>query len=272
MAALDFVSVVGFILIVLVSVGVATWMAGAIYFDLCGASRSGALCAVAWGALVVAGLTLWQPAWQPFLALSGLFALFLVWWFSQRPSNEREWNPNFAVLPRIEVVGDRVTIHAGACIGEPGFGFAPDPTGHVKVPQIGRVIIHDEARIGANTTIDRGTGPDTVIGPGCMIDNLVQIGHNVQLGRGCIVVGQVGISGSTRIDEFVVLAGQVGVAGHLEIGKGAIVAAKSGVTHGLPGGETYGGIPAVPVKQWRRQVAALARLARPKRKGPESDG
>ncbi len=108
---MDFVSVVGFVLIVLVSVGVATWMAGAIYFDLCGASRSGALCAVAWGALVVAGLTLWQPAWQPFLALSGIFALFLVWWFSQRPSNEREWNPNFAVLPRIEVVGGQITIH-----------------------------------------------------------------------------------------------------------------------------------------------------------------
>ena len=111
MAALDFVSVVGSILIVLVSVGVATWMAGAIYFDLCGASRSGALCAVAWGAVVVAGFTLWQPAWKPFLALSGIFAIFLAWWFSQRPSNEREWNPNFAVLPRIEVVGGQVTIH-----------------------------------------------------------------------------------------------------------------------------------------------------------------
>ncbi|MDP6351584.1 MAG: UDP-3-O-(3-hydroxymyristoyl)glucosamine N-acyltransferase [Alphaproteobacteria bacterium] len=167
------------------------------------------------------------------------------------------------------LIGDRVTMHAGARVGEPGFGFAQDPAGHVKVPQIGRVIIHDDARIGANTTIDRGAGSDTIIGPGCMIDNSVQIGHNVQLGRGCVVVAQVGISGSTRIDDFVVLAGQVGVAGHLEIGKGAIVAAKSGITRGLPGGQTYGGIPAVPVTEWRRQVATLARLARRKRKETE---
>jgi len=167
------------------------------------------------------------------------------------------------------LIGDRVVIHPGARIGQPGFGFAPDAAGHLKVPQLGRVVIHDDVDIGANTTIDRGSGPDTVIGQGCMIDNLVQIGHNVQLGRGCIVVSQVGISGSTRLGDFVVLGGQAGLAGHLSVGSGARVAARGGVTHDLPGGQDYGGFPAAPVREWRRQVASLARLARRTRKEDE---
>ncbi|MBT6983845.1 MAG: UDP-3-O-(3-hydroxymyristoyl)glucosamine N-acyltransferase, partial [Rhodospirillaceae bacterium] len=111
------------------------------------------------------------------------------------------------------VVGDRVTVHPGARIGQDGFGFAIDPGGHIKVPQVGRVLIGDDCDIGANTTIDRGSMRDTVIGPGCWIDNLVQIGHNVELGRGCVIAAMAGISGSTKVGNFVAIGGQVGMAG-----------------------------------------------------------
>jgi len=162
------------------------------------------------------------------------------------------------------LVGDDVVIHPGVRIGQEGFGFASDETGHTKVPQLGRVVIGDRVEIGANSTIDRGSGPDTVIGAGCMIDNLVQIGHNVKLGPGCVVVAQVGIAGSTKLGKGVVLGGQVGIAGHLNIGDGAQIAAFAGVMRDMPGGEAYAGAPAVPVKQAFRQVAALARLANKK--------
>jgi UDP-3-O-[3-hydroxymyristoyl] glucosamine N-acyltransferase len=161
-------------------------------------------------------------------------------------------------------IGSRVKIYPGVRIGQDGFGFAPDPAGHVKVPQLGRVIVEDDVEIGANTTIDRGAGPDTVIGAGTMIDNLVQIGHNVTIGRGCVLVAQVGISGSTRLGDFVMLGGQVGLAGHLSIGSGARVAAKSGVMRDIPAGATFCGSPAVPINEFFRQVAALQRLAKKK--------
>lgn len=158
------------------------------------------------------------------------------------------------------VLGKGVRLYPGACVGQDGFGFAIDPTGHVKVPQLGRVIIQDYVQVGANATIDRGAGPDTIIGEGTWIDNLVQIGHNVKIGRGCIIVAQVGISGSTELEDFVALGGQVGVAGHLKIGAGARIAAQSGVMRNVPAGEEHMGSPAVPIKQFMRQVAALSRL------------
>ena len=157
------------------------------------------------------------------------------------------------------LIGKRVLIHAGARIGQDGFGFAMGED-HFKVPQLGRVLIGDDVEIGANTTIDRGSGPDTVIGPGSKIDNLVQIAHNVCLGRGCVIVSQVGISGSSRLDDYVVIGGQGGLAGHLHLGKGARVAAQGGVIRDVGPGETVGGTPAVPVRDWHRQTIALSRL------------
>ncbi|WP_114391771.1 UDP-3-O-(3-hydroxymyristoyl)glucosamine N-acyltransferase [Oleisolibacter albus] len=168
------------------------------------------------------------------------------------------------------LIGSRVVIYPGARIGQDGFGFAMDLAGHVRVPQLGRVIVEDDVEIGANVTIDRGAGPDTVIGRGCMIDNLVQIGHNVALGPGCVIVAQAGISGSTKLDHHVVLAAQAGVTGHLKIGAGAQIAAQSGVMRDVAPGEKVGGSPAVPMRQWLRQVAVLGRLVRVK--GDQGDG
>lgn len=168
------------------------------------------------------------------------------------------------------VIGSNVVIYPGVRIGQSGFGFAPDPVVPVKVPQLGRVIIEDNVEVGANSTIDRGAINDTVIGPGTMIDNLVQIGHNVRIGRGCVIVSQVGISGSTVLEDYVQLGGQAGLAGHLHIGRGARVAAKSGVMRDIEPGGIVGGIPAVPVKQWHRQSAALGNLARLKKTASDS--
>ncbi len=159
------------------------------------------------------------------------------------------------------MIGARVVLHPGARIGQPGFGFAPDAEAPVKVPQLGRVIIGDDVEVGANSTVDRGSGHDTVIGPGTMIDNLVQIGHNVVLGRGCILAALVGISGSTKLGDFVMAGGQAGFAGHLEIGDGARIAAKSGVMRDIAPGETVCGAPAVPIRSFMKQVAILQRLA-----------
>ena len=162
------------------------------------------------------------------------------------------------------LIGKRVVIFPGVRIGQEGFGFAIDRGGHVKIPQLGRVLIEDDVEIGANTTIDRGSGPDTVIAQGCRIDNLVQIAHNVRVGRGSVIAAQSALAGSARVGEFVQIAGQVGVADHRTIGDGVRLAGQTGVTRDIEPGGTYGGTPAVPIRQWHRQSAQLARLARGK--------
>jgi UDP-3-O-[3-hydroxymyristoyl] glucosamine N-acyltransferase len=167
--------------------------------------------------------------------------------------------PNASITHAL--VGNHVTIHAGVAVGQDGFGFAMSKAGHLKVPQIGRVIIQDGVEIGANTTIDRGALRDTVIGEGTKIDNLVQIGHNVVIGRHCIIVAQTGISGSAELGDFVVLGGQVGVVGHVKIGAGAQIAASSNVRGDVPPGVRWGGTPAKPVRLWFRELTLLQRLA-----------
>jgi UDP-3-O-[3-hydroxymyristoyl] glucosamine N-acyltransferase len=167
--------------------------------------------------------------------------------------------PNASVTHAL--IGNHVTIHAGVAIGQDGFGFAMSQAGHLKVPQIGRVIIQDGVEIGANTTIDRGALRDTVIGEGTKIDNLVQIGHNVVIGRHCIIVAQTGISGSAELGDFVVLGGQVGVVGHVKIGAGAQIAGSSNVRGDVPPGVRWGGTPAKPVRLWFREITLLQRLA-----------
>lgn len=158
------------------------------------------------------------------------------------------------------ILGRGVRIYPGAVIGRPGFGFAIDPAGFVSVPQLGRVIIEDGVEIGANATIDRGAGPDTIIGAGSRIDNLVQLGHNVQIGKACVIVAQTGISGSTKFGDFVMTGGQSGFAGHLTIGSGARIGAQSGVMRDVPPKSELMGTPAVPIKKFMRQVATLAKL------------
>lgn len=160
------------------------------------------------------------------------------------------------------LVGARVRIYPGVRIGQDGFGFAIDPAGHVTVPQLGRVIIEDNVEIGANTTIDRGAGPDTFIGRGSRIDNLVQIGHNVRIGKGCIIVAQVGISGSTELGDFVAAGGQAGFSGHIKIGAGARIGAQSGVMRDIPSGVEVVGSPAVPIREFMRRFALVGKMTK----------
>ena len=164
-------------------------------------------------------------------------------------------------------IGDDVQIFPGALIGQPGFGFASNDSGHIRIPQMGRVIVQDKVEIGAGTDIDRGALGDTVIGEGTKIDNLVHIGHNTRIGRHCIILAQVGISGSCNIGDFVVLGGQVGLTDHVTIGNGARFIGRSGLMSGeYAGGQDYGGQPAVPARDWMRQIAAVKALAARKRK------
>jgi UDP-3-O-[3-hydroxymyristoyl] glucosamine N-acyltransferase len=182
---------------------------------------------------------------------------------------------NAQIGPHVSIshalIGDRCTIHAGTRIGQDGFSYVSGAMGHVKIPQLGRVIIQDDVEVGANAAIDRGSLADTLIGEGTKIDNLVQIAHNNRIGRRCIIVAQVGISGSCEIGDVAVLGGQAGVADHLKIGAGTFVAAKSGVTRNLEAGKIYAGYPAHPIDQWRREVGTLARLTKASRSKNERD-
>jgi UDP-3-O-[3-hydroxymyristoyl] glucosamine N-acyltransferase len=157
-------------------------------------------------------------------------------------------------------VGPGSVVHSGAVLGADGFGYATQGGVHHKVPQVGRVVVGRDVEVGANSTIDRATLGETRIGDGTKIDNLVQIGHNVQVGRHCILCGQAGIAGSTRLGDYVVLAGQAGVSGHIHLGDGAQVAAKSAALTSVEPRTQVAGIPAIELRRWRRQSVLIARL------------
>ncbi len=159
------------------------------------------------------------------------------------------------------VVGSRVVLHSGARIGSDGFGYVYQGGAHQKIPHVGRCVIGDDVEIGANSTIDRGSIDDTVIGAGSKLDNLVHVGHNVRIGRLCLFMAHVGISGSTHIGDGVIFAGQSGAAGHLEVGTGARLAARAAVFRDVPAGETWSGTPARPHREELRKDASLHRLA-----------
>jgi len=163
-------------------------------------------------------------------------------------------------------LGNRVILQPGVVIGADGFGFAFDPEGegqgprHYKFPQVGIVVVEDDVEIGANTCVDRATTDSTRIGDGTKLDNLVQIGHNVNIGRHCIIVAQVGVAGSTELEDYVTLGGQAGIAGHLRLEKGAVVAAQSGVSRGVKSKEVVSGYPAIAHGAWKRVSVLVQRL------------
>jgi UDP-3-O-[3-hydroxymyristoyl] glucosamine N-acyltransferase len=167
--------------------------------------------------------------------------------------------PNVTIRENVEI-GDNVIIHSGTVIGSDGFGFAKDKGVHHKIPQIGGVRIEDDVEIGANVTIDRAALGVTRIGKGTKIDNLVQIGHNVDIGENCIIVAQVGIGGSTKVGNDSILAGQVGLVGHIKIGNRVVIGAQSGVTKDIPDDTTIFGYPAREIHKTKRIEAHLSRL------------
>jgi UDP-3-O-[3-hydroxymyristoyl] glucosamine N-acyltransferase len=160
------------------------------------------------------------------------------------------------------LIGDGVTIASNVSIGSEGFGFVPGPKGPVRLSHVGRVVIGRGVEIGANCAIDRGALGDTVIGERTALDNLVQIGHNVRIGKNCVLAGQAGVAGSAVLGDHVMVGGAVSISDHVTIGDGAKIAGKSGVMRDVAAGETVAGYPAVPVRQWHRQTARLAKLSR----------
>jgi UDP-3-O-[3-hydroxymyristoyl] glucosamine N-acyltransferase len=166
-----------------------------------------------------------------------------------------------AVIREGTQLGDDVILQPGVVLGGDGFGFATDAQRHhVKIPQVGHVVIGDQVEIQANSCVDRASLEATVIGRGTKVDNLTQIGHNCRLGEDVLICAQVGLAGSTNIEDQALLAGQVGVAGHCTVGRGAIITAQSG-THGdLPAGKMFSGSPAFEHRQWLRATAVFARL------------
>lgn len=160
------------------------------------------------------------------------------------------------------IIGNRVILQPGSVIGSDGYGYEFSGGRHVKIDQVGIVEIGDDVEIGANTTIDRARFGKTVVGEGTKIDNLVMIAHNVVIGKHCLIVGQTGIAGSSKLEDYVTAAAQVGVAGHVTIGAKALLTARTGVTANIPGGVTYAGKPALPIREEMKQQAQLRRLAR----------
>ncbi|MEO7083236.1 MAG: UDP-3-O-(3-hydroxymyristoyl)glucosamine N-acyltransferase [Gemmatimonadaceae bacterium] len=176
-----------------------------------------------------------------------------------------EIGSNVQLFPSVTIysgsrIGNRVMVHSGARIGSDGFGYIQRDGQHVKIPHVGRCLIEDDVEIGANTTIDRGSIDNTVVGAGTKIDNLVQIGHNVRIGKVCLIMAQAGIAGSVRVEDGCMILGQVGIAGHHTIGAGARLAARAGVFGDIPAGETWSGYPARPHKEALRAQAALFKL------------
>jgi UDP-3-O-[3-hydroxymyristoyl] glucosamine N-acyltransferase len=159
------------------------------------------------------------------------------------------------------LLGDKVSISAGAVLGEAGFGAAVGPRGMVDLPQLGRVVIQDNVTIGANSCVDRGAFADTTVGENTKIDNLVHVAHNVRVGRNCVLAAYTGISGSTVVGDGVAFGGKAGVADHLKIGSGASIGAAASVFKDVPEGETWTGFPARPLKRWLRETAWLSRMA-----------
>jgi UDP-3-O-[3-hydroxymyristoyl] glucosamine N-acyltransferase len=179
--------------------------------------------------------------------------------------HETHLGENCLIYPQVVLrekvsLGNRVIIHSGTVIGSDGYGYVPVDGKHMKIPQVGTVLIEDDVEIGANVTVDRARFDKTIIGEGTKIDNLVQIAHNVSIGKHCLIVAQTGIAGSTKIGDHVILAAQAGLVGHIVIGDGAVVMAQSGVSHSIKAGELVFGSPAHPIKDALRNNAHFQRL------------
>jgi UDP-3-O-[3-hydroxymyristoyl] glucosamine N-acyltransferase len=162
------------------------------------------------------------------------------------------------------IMGDRCVVLAGAVLGQRGYGFAMGAKGFVNIPQVGRVVVGNDVEIGANTTIDRGSQGDTIIGDSCMLDNLVQIGHNAQMGHHCVIVAHCSLAGSVKLGNFVVMGGHSSVNGHTNVADGTQLGPMSGIMSDTKPGDKLGGAPAIDLKEyWRRQIA-IAKLTRKK--------
>lgn len=170
------------------------------------------------------------------------------------------------VVIECATIGNNCIVHNGAVIGSPGFGVAVSATGGVDMPHVGAVIFGDFVSIGCQTTIDRALFGNTTIGDGCKFDNMVHIAHNTHIGPNCMFAALVGIAGSCNIGAGVIMGGKAGVPDHITIGDGATLSAGAMTMHNIPAGEMWGGTPAVPMRDYMRQVSGIRKLGRKKKK------